>query len=184
MKETKFTVKHIVAIGIGAAVFFILKRFLVIPTGFPNTDIQTAYPFLALLGVIYGPIVAGLAGFIGHLLGDLTSYGAWWTWITASGILGVLFGLLAYRIPISEGNFGKKEITTFLVGETLANLIVWVVLAPIGDILIYAEAANKVFTQGIIAGLTNSIVTGIIGVILLKAYAQTKTKKGSLTKES
>lgn len=180
----KFTVKHIVAIGIGAAVFFILKRFVTIPTGIPNTDIATAYPFLALLGVIYGPVVAGLAGFIGHAIGDLTTYGAWWSWIIASGILGVFFGLVAKRIPINEGIFGKKEIVTFLVGETIANLVVWILIAPIGDILIYAEAPSKVFTQGVVAGLTNAIVTGIIGVILLKAYAQTKTKKGSLTKES
>ena len=138
----KFTVKHIVAIGIGAAVFFILKRFVTIPTGVPNTDIATAYPFLALLGVVYGPVVAGLAGFIGHALGDLTTYGAWWAWIIASGILGVFFGLLTKRIPI------------------------------------------EVFTQGIVAGITNAIVTGIIGIILLKAYAQTKVKKGSLNKEA
>ncbi|MFR2688092.1 MAG: ECF transporter S component, partial [Enterococcus faecium] len=61
----KFTVKHIVAIGIGAAVFFILKRFVTIPKVVQNTDIATAYPFLALLGVVYGQVVAGLAGFIG-----------------------------------------------------------------------------------------------------------------------
>lgn len=183
MKKSTFTVKHIVAIGIGAAVFFILKRFVTIPTGIPNTDIATAYPFLALLGVIYGPIVAGLAGFIGHALGDLTTYGPWWSWIAASGILGVFFGLLAKRIPIEEGIFKKKEIITFLVGETIANLIVWVIIAPLGDILIYQEAASKVFTQGVVAGVTNAIVTGVIGVILLKAYAQTKIQKGSLNKE-
>ncbi len=34
MNQSKFTVKHIVAIGIGAAVFFVLKRFVTIPTGF------------------------------------------------------------------------------------------------------------------------------------------------------
>lgn len=180
----KFTVKHIVAIGIGAAVFFILKRFVTIPTGIPNTDIATAYPFLALLGVIYGPIVAGLAGFIGHALGDLTTYGAWWSWIIASGILGTFFGLIAKRISIEQGIFDKKEIVTFLAGETIANLITWAVIAPIGDILIYAEAPSKVFTQGIVAGIINAIVTGVIGVILLKAYAQTKTKKGSLNKEN
>ena len=104
--------------------------------------------------------------------------------VVASGILGVFFGLLAKRIPIEQGIFGKKEIGTFLVGETIANLVTWVVIAPIGDILIYAEAPSKVFTQGVVAGITNSIVTGIIGFILLKAYAQTKTKKGSLNKEA
>lgn len=182
--KNKITVKQIVAIGIGTAVFFILKRFVTIPTGVPNTDIATAYPFLALLGVVYGPIVAGLAGFLGHMIGDLTSYGAWWTWIIASGLLGVSFGLIGTRLRVNEGIFDKKDIITFLVGETIANLVLWVVLAPIGDVIIYAEAANKVFTQGVVIGLTNAVVTGIIGVLLIKAYAATKTKQGSLTKDA
>lgn len=182
--KSKITVKQIVAIGIGTAVFFILKRFVTIPTGVPNTDIATAYPFLALLGVIYGPIVAGLAGFLGHMIGDLTSYGAWWTWIVASGLLGVSFGLIGNRLRVNEGIFDKKDIITFLVGETIANVVLWMVLAPIGDVVIYAEAANKVFTQGVVIGLTNAVVTGIIGVLLIKAYAATKTKQGSLTKDA
>lgn len=176
-------IRNIVAIGIGAAVFFILKRFVTIPTGFPNTDIATAYPFLALLGVVFGPVVAGLAGFFGHTLGDLISYGPWWTWIISSGILGVLFGYVGKLIPINQGIFGKKEIIKFVIGQALANILVWGVLAPIGDVLIYSEPANKVFVQGIIAGGTNAIVTGIIGTILLAAYANTRVKKGSLKVE-
>ena len=182
--KSKITVKQIVAIGIGTAVYFVLKRFVTIPTGVPNTDIATAYPFLALLGVVYGPIVAGLAGFLGHMIGDLTSYGAWWTWIIASGLLGVSFGLIGTRLRVNEGIFDKKDIITFLVGETIANVVLWMVLAPIGDVVIYAEAANKVFTQGVVIGLTNAVVTGIIGVLLIKAYAATKTKQGSLTKDA
>ena len=64
------------------------------------------------------------------LLGDLTTYGPWWSWIAASGILGVFFGLLTRWIPIQQGTFGAKEIRTFLIGETIANLVVWVIIAP------------------------------------------------------
>ena len=45
MKNEGISVKTIVAIGIGAAVFVILGRFIVIPTGFPDTNIETTYPF-------------------------------------------------------------------------------------------------------------------------------------------
>lgn len=51
--KKEFSVKTIVAIGIGSAVFVILGRFVVIPTGFPNTNLETAYPFLALISVIF-----------------------------------------------------------------------------------------------------------------------------------
>lgn len=67
MKE-KMSVKTIVAIGIGSAVFVILGRFVVIPTGIPNTNLETSYPFLALMSVVFGPVAGGLIGLIGHTL--------------------------------------------------------------------------------------------------------------------
>ena len=107
MKE-KMSVKTIVAIGIGSAVFVILGRFVVIPTGIPNTNLETSYPFLALMSVVFGPVAGGL---------------------------------------------------------------------------IYSEPASKVFTQGVFATVSNIVAVGIIGTLLMKAYASTRTKKGSLSKD-
>lgn len=64
MNNGKLTIKTIVAIGIGSAVFMILGRFAAIPTGIPNTEIQTAYAFLALMAIIYGPVAGVSIGFI------------------------------------------------------------------------------------------------------------------------
>jgi energy-coupling factor transport system substrate-specific component len=49
------------------------------------------------------------------------------------------------------------------------------------DIVIYAEPVNKVFTQGVVAALMNAVSVGVIGTLLLIAYAATRTKKGSLS---
>ena len=38
----KFSVKSIVAIGIGAALFFVLGRFVAIPSPVPNVNISTS----------------------------------------------------------------------------------------------------------------------------------------------
>ncbi|BAX32283.1 protein YdcD [Streptococcus pneumoniae] len=35
----------------------------------------------------------------------------------------------------------------------MQNALVWGVLAPLGDVVIYQEAAEKVFAQGIVAEL-------------------------------
>ena len=51
--KKELSVKTIVAIGIGSALFVILGRFAVIPTGIPNTNLETAYPFLALMAVLF-----------------------------------------------------------------------------------------------------------------------------------
>lgn len=56
-------------------------------------------------------------------------------------------------------------------------------VAPVLDIVIYAEPANKVFAQGAFAFLGNIIVIGILGSILLSVYSKVSGKSSSLQKE-
>lgn len=181
----KLNTRTIVAIGIGAAIFLVLNRFVSIPSGIPNTSINTAYAFLAFLAVLFGPIAGALVGFIGHVLTDATAYGSiWWSWVIVSAFVGAIIGLAANRIDIESGDFGKKQIITFNIYQIVANVVGWGVLAPVLDIVIYAEPSDKVFLQGIIAGLANIVTVAVIGSILLVIYAKTRTKAGSLSKES
>lgn len=182
--KKEFSVKTIVAIGIGSAVFVILGRFAVIPVpGVPNTNLETSYPFLALMSVLFGPVAGGLIGFIGHTLKDLTTYGAWWSWIICSGVMGLIYGYAGRKIDLKSGVFAKKEIITFNLFQIVGNAVVWGLLAPTLDILIYAEPASKVFTQGIVSGVLNMIAVAIIGTLLMKAYAATQVQAGSLKKD-
>ena len=66
------SIKPVVAVGIGAALFFVLGRFVAIPSPVPNTNISLQYAVLALLAAMYGPVAGGLIGFIGHALIDLS----------------------------------------------------------------------------------------------------------------
>ena len=183
-KKNLFSIKTIVAIGIGAAVFIILGRFAAIPSGIPNTDIQTAYAFLALMAIIYGPIAGGCIGFIGHLLRDVICYGSpWISWVIASAFVGAIIGLAWNKVKVEEGTFGEGKMAIFNLYQGIANMIAWVIVAPILDIIIYAEPANKVFVQGVVASLSNIITVGVIGSILIGAYAKTRTQKGSLNQD-
>lgn len=180
----KLTTRTIVATGIGAAVFLVLNRFVSIPSGIPNTTINTAYAFLAMMSVIFGPIAGALIGFIGHALTDATMYGSvWWSWVIVSLFVGAIIGLSSSKIKIDEGKFGGKEILTFNIYQVIANVIGWGVLAPVLDIVIYGEPADKVFTQGIVAGLANMVTIAVLGTAFLAIYAKTRTQAGSLSKE-
>lgn len=184
MNNDKISIKSIVAIGIGSAVFMILGRFASIPTGIPNTEVQTAYAFLALMAIIYGPVVGCSIGFIGHTLKDLTAYGSpWFSWIIASAVVGLIIGFASKKIDINSGDFNKKHIIGFNIVQVIANVVAWAVIAPSLDVLIYAEPANKVYLQGAVAGISNIITIGVIGTILLSLYAKTRVKKGSLDLE-
>lgn len=174
----------IVAIGIGAALFFVLGRFVAIPSPVPNTTISTQYGLLAFMAALFGPVAGILIAFIGHALIDFSyGWGIWWSWVIASGVAGLVMGLGAKKINV-EKSFGTKEIVTFNITQVIAHLIAWGIVAPVLDILIYSEPANKVFLQGLVGGLANIVTTAIVGTLLCVAYAAAKPKAGSLKKEN
>lgn len=184
MKENNLSIKTIVAIGIGSAVFVILGRFASIPTGIPNSNIETTYAFLALMSIIFGPVAGGFIGLIGHALKDLIFYGSiWWSWVVVSLLVGFLIGLASKSIDIESGEFGTKKIITFNIVQVIVQAIGWFLVAPSLDILIYAEPANKVFLQGLVVGISNMVTVAVIGTLLLLLYAKTRSQKGSLDKE-
>ena len=47
----------------------------------------------------------------------------------------------------------------------------------------YSEPLDKIFAQSLFATIGNSVSSIIVGSLLCVAYAATKTKAGSLTKE-
>ncbi|MGG7058497.1 ECF-type riboflavin transporter substrate-binding protein [Clostridium nigeriense] len=178
------SIKTIVAIGIGAAVFMILGRFGSIPSGIANTNIETSYAFLALMAVLYGPIAGLSIGFIGHTLKDLVFTGLpWFSWVIASSSVGLILGLSWRKLKVNEGDFEKKEIILFNIYQIVANAIAWLLIAPTLDIFIYAEPSNKVYLQGIAATISNSITVGVLGTILIYTYSKSRVKKGSLDRE-
>lgn len=178
------SIKTVVAVGIGAALFFVLGRFVAIPSPVPNTNISLQYAVLALLAVMYGPIAGGLIGFIGHTLIDLSWGGTpWWSWVITSAFVGVIVGLFAKKLNVQEGEFGKGKVTLFTIANIAAHVIGWIIVAPVLDILIYAEPANKVFAQGAFAAISNTITAVIVGGLLVLAYTKTIAKKGSLDQE-
>ena len=180
----KNSIKTVVAIGIGAALFFVLGRFVAIPSGIPNTNFTLQYAILGMLAAMYGPMAGGLIGLIGHTLIDLSWGGSpWWSWVIASTLVGVVVGLFSKKMKITEGEFGKKEIITFAIANIVANVIAWLGVAPVLDILIYAEPVDKVFAQGAMAAFINSLASVIVGALLCVAYTKTIAKKGSLDKE-
>lgn len=180
----KFSIKDVVAIGIGTALFVALTQ-VQVPLGFiPNTALQPRAALLAFFAAVFGPVVGGVIGFLGHALGDALFYGSvWWSWVFPEAVLGVIVGVFAAKFAIKDGGFDKKAIILFNVVQVIGNAIAWIIVAPVLDILIYAEPANKVFVQGIFAFLGNIIITAILGTLIAVGYTKIGAKSSSLTKE-
>ena len=185
MNKNQLSVKTIVAIGIGAALFFVCGRFISIPSPLPNTTFNIQYGVLGFMATVFGPIAGLLIGLIGHTLIDASfGWGIWWSWVIASAIFGLLMGLTTKSINLDDGICGSKQLIQFNVGQVISHVICWIVVAPVLDILIYSEPASKVFAQGALACLFNCITTAIVGSILCVAYAKSRPQKGSLSKEA
>lgn len=179
------SIRTIVAIGIGAALLVILTE-VSIPVGFiPNTTVRFHPAVIALISAIFGPVAGLFSAFIGHALGDALFFGGvWWSWVIADGVYGFLVGLTFKKLKISEGGFGRSQAIIFNINQILANAITWIVIAPVLDILIYAEPSDKVFVQGVTAFVANSLVALIVGTLLAFAYSKIRTKNSSLRKEA
>ena len=120
----KFSVRTIVAIGIGAALFFVLGRFVAIPSPVPNTNISTQYGLLAFLSVVYGPVAGALIGLIGHALIDFSyGWGVWWSWVIASAVFGLLVGIGAKVLKMDQADMGKKGLIKFNVAQVISHII-------------------------------------------------------------
>jgi len=183
-KMFEFKTRTIAATAIGTALFLVLFMFVKIPTGIPNTEIQFAMGVGAFIAALFGPICGFLMGFIGHALNDAIQYGSvWWSWVTADGVYFFLIGLSFTKIRAAEGEFNWKDVVRFCCYCLVAAVVAWGVLAPVLDIVIYAEDPSYVFTQGLVAGLGDFANSAILGSVLLWIYSLTRAKKGSLSKE-
>ena len=151
------TVKNVVATAILAALVFVLLRFVAIPTPFPDTTLSIYAAVVAFFAVLFGPVVGLAGGFLGNLLVDLTAgWGVWWTWVIVTGLYGLFVGLGCKGINLEDGVFGKKEYVRFIIVSVVSCLLCWGLLAPVGDILVYAEPANLVFVNSQLKGLFRS----------------------------
>lgn len=182
--KLKFGIKEVVAIGIGTALFVALTE-IQIPTPIPNTYLQPRMAILAFLAAVFGPIVGGVVGLLGHALGDTMFYGSvWWSWVFPEAVVGIGIGVFASKFAVKEGGFGNtKTIVLFNVVQVIANAVAWILVAPVLDILIYAEPANKVFIQGVWAFAGNIIIIGVLGTLLCAGYSAIGAKSSSLSKE-
>lgn len=179
----KLTTKHVVAIGIGAALYAAASMISINVA--PNTSLRLAVALLCIFGAIFGPVVGFLVGFIGHALNDAISYGSvWWSWVFMSGSIGLCTGFIVMK---ADFDVLKGQITTVHIGllyvYALFGAVLGSVLSYVGDVCVYGEPAEKVWLQIIVANITNLIVVAVIGIPVVVAIATLKGRTTDLEEE-
>ncbi|MGL4534745.1 MAG: ECF-type riboflavin transporter substrate-binding protein [Fusobacteriaceae bacterium] len=183
MFKFELTTKKVVAIGIGAALYSVLSA-VMIPIG-PNTSLRIAVAILTIFGVMFGPVVGFLVGFIGHSLNDMIMWGSvWFSWVFLSAIIGLFSGFIKYNkaFNLEKGIVPIKSIVLMYL-YALIGMIMAGIIAYIGDVYFYGEPAEKVFIQIILASLSNFAITAIVGIPAILAIAKKNKKHSNLSEE-
>ncbi len=178
-KKPSISTKTVVAIGVGAALYFALSYVSI--TIAPNTYLKPAIALLTFFGAMFGPLAGFFIGLIGHALFDALSFGSvWWSWVLLSAVLGFSQGLIfkSKSFSVTKGLIEKKHIVLMIVYSAI-GIIVAGLCAFAGDVYLYKEAAEKVWLQIVVSSITNYAVVVLLGIPIVVRVTNTfKNKTG------
>lgn len=171
------TVKRIGTIAAGSVLFFLLGRYVTIPSPIPTVNICVQYGLLAFLAVACGPLTGSMTGLIGHILIDLSGGQMFWSWILATAAFGGLLGVLANVTRLDPAHRDREMLVHFNLCQVATHVVCWAGIAPVLDILFYNENMDTIFAEGLTAALSNAVTTSIVGSSLLAIYAVFKARR-------
>ena len=171
------TVKRIGTIALGSVLFFLLGRYVTIPSPIPTVNICVQYGLLAFLAVVCGPLTGSMTGLIGHILIDLSGGQMFWSWIIATTAFGGLLGVLANVTRLDPAHRDREMLVHFNLCQVATHVVCWAGIAPVRDILFYNEIMDTIFAEGLTAALSNAVTTAIVGSSMLAIYAVLKARR-------
>ena len=164
------TPKRLGTIAAGSVLFFLLGAFVSIPSPIDTVNICVQYGLLAFLSVVCGPLTGTLTGLLGHICIDLYAGELCWSWIIASAAFGGLLGVLANVTHMRAHSQDREMLIRFNLAQVATCVVCWAGIAPVLEILFYNENMDRIFEQGLTAGIANAVTTAIVGSLLLIAY--------------
>ncbi len=145
--------------GLFIAISIIMTRFLSINT--PTLRIGFGFIPIALLGILYGPILAAISAVVADILGSLLwppPTGIFPGFTVTAGLTGLVFGLFLYKKAADKKGF---------VLNFVASVIVVVVL----NLLLDSYWLTIIYKQGYFALLPTrilkTIVQGAVYIVLI-----------------
>ena len=163
--------KTIIVSIIGALLFMELFMFVWIPSPTFEVNFHTAYSVDAFFAALFGPVAGCLIAFFGHLLADTFLYGSpWISWTIASGVLGYITGLSAKKLRVNQGIFTFRDALIFNIYQLIGNIVAWLIVAPILDIIIYKEP--PLISELLMTCIPDSLSMGVTGTLMIYIYTR------------
>ncbi|MCW0952599.1 ECF-type riboflavin transporter substrate-binding protein [Weissella ceti] len=162
---------------LGTLCVVLVGRLLLLDVGVDNVQGSLSYAALTIFALLSGAILTPIVAFLAHFLSDSLTYTTvWWTWIVADGVFGLMLGLIATRLNLLKQPITLQRAIQFNIWQGIANILVWGVIAPLGDALVYKSDWLYVLNQGLTAAGLNFLVIGIFGTAFIYGYHFFKNK--------
>ena len=181
MEKKYWSVQRLAVFGVMSALVF-TSSWMQIPIG-DVSRVHLGNGFCALIGLLFGPWVGGLASGVGSMLFDFTNpmyiAESWITFLTKF-FIGFLAGLIAHR----SGNISLgRDVLGASVGS-VTYVALYLLKSFIMKFYIEGQALGAVQTQLVTKGVTsliNAVLAVVVSVLLAKAVRPALRKAGILS---
>lgn len=155
--------------ALAVVIFFMIGEYGAIPTGVHDIYIYLQYPLLYMFAAIFGSIPGLIVGLVGHLLVDFVRGDVWFSWATASGLMGFVIGFI-YEKKKDEAKSELGRLFKFFAICAGTIVVAFGIYAPVLNIFIYKMGPKDAFTQGIFAAASDALTTLIVVHVFFFSY--------------
>ena len=165
-----FGTREVVFAALGAALYGVLSfatNMIALPAA-GNVALRPAVCIPMFFGVVFGPWVGFISGFLGNIIGDaLSGWGFWIWWDIGNGLMGMIPGFAAAMIT------SYRDVKSLVIADVFVVIgaVVGMGFASLTEVVFSGLDFATAFTGYFLPAALTDIVNGIILVpILMVAY--------------
>ncbi len=168
-------VNSLAVVGILIALSLVLNRFAKVQL---SPELQISFGFLAsgAIGLLFGPVIGGIAGFITDILGFyIAPTGSFFPGFTLNAILsGMIYGSCLYRY--------KFTFIRVLITKAIINVFINIGLNSLWISIMTGKAVYLLMGARVVKNLIllpiEAVMLYLIGKIILKVYSRSRINRG------
>lgn len=173
-----FGTREVVFAALGAALYGVLSwatNMLALPAA-GNVALRPGVCIPMFFGVVFGPWVGFISGFLGNIIGDaLSGWGFWIWWDVGNGLMGLIPGFAMLMIT------GYRDARSLVIADifVLVGVVIGMGFASLSEIFTSGiDFATAFIGYFVPAALTNAINGIILVPILMVAYNAVVARTG------
>jgi len=173
-----FGTREVVFAALGAALYGVVSfasNMIALPAA-GNVALRPAVCIPMFFGVVFGPWVGLISGFLGNIIGDaLSGWGFWIWWDVGNGLMGMIPGFAAAMITSFRATRSLIIADVFVI----VGVVVGMGLSSLSEIFVSGIDFATAFGGYFVPAAVTNIINGVILVpILMVAYDAVAARTG------